>query len=220
MARFAATKRSSLWIRRHAYSPSHAVYEYGADSIGAQQRLHKPFRTAQPGPSSRKLYAEPKPIRLRHGCAGAGLHARTGLRSFYNARHLCGQPDPVSSITIPCPAGTPPDTYPQIGFAREPFAGNILLANRLDGNAIKLLNLFPAPNNSGLFNNYSSNPAVNNDTDQFDVRVDHNFSSKDSAFARLSYVRNPEIIPGPFGGSRMAAHSMPETRMGHPGIRR
>ena len=76
----------------------------------------------------------------------------------------------------------------------------MLPANRLDANAIKLLNLFPAPNNSGLFNNYSSNPVMNNDTDQFDVRVDHNFSSKDSAFGRLSYVRNPEIIPGPFGG--------------------
>jgi len=86
------------------------------------------------------------------------------------------------------------------GFVREPFAGNMIPANRLDANAIKLLNLFPAPNNSGLFNNYSSNPVVNNDTDQFDVRVDHNFSSKDSAFGRLSYVRNPEIIPGPFGG--------------------
>ena len=76
----------------------------------------------------------------------------------------------------------------------------MLPANRLDANAIKLLNLFPAPNNSGLFNNFASNPVINNDTDQFDVRVDHNFSSKDSAFWRLSYVRNPQIIPGPFGG--------------------
>ena len=76
----------------------------------------------------------------------------------------------------------------------------MLPANRLDANAIKLLNLFPAPNHPGLFTNYTSNPVINNDTDQFDVRVDHNISSKDSAFGRLSYMRNPEIIPGPFGG--------------------
>jgi outer membrane receptor protein involved in Fe transport len=95
-----------------------------------------------------------------------------------------------------------PSTTVQVvgGYVRDPFAGNILPANRLDANAIKLLNLYPAPNNSDLFNNYSSNPVTNNDTDQFDVRVDHNFSFKDSAFARVSYVRNPEVIPGPFGG--------------------
>jgi len=110
----------------------------------------------------------------------------------------CGVADPVTSLTAPCPGGTAAGS--QIGFAREPFAGNLLPAGRLDANAIKLLNLFPAPNNSGLFNNYSSNPAINNDTDQFDVRVDHNISSKDSAFGRLSYLRNPDLIPGPFSG--------------------
>ena len=96
----------------------------------------------------------------------------------------------------------------------------MLPADRLDANAIKLLNLFPAPNNSGLFNNYSSNPVINNDTDQFDVRVDHNFSSKDSAFGRLSYVRNPRLFPDLSGASRMAAHSMPGIRTQDPGTRR
>ena len=86
------------------------------------------------------------------------------------------------------------------GFVREPFANNALPANRLDQNAIKLLNLFPAPNNSGLFNNFTSNPVLSNNTDQFDVRVDQNFSSKDSVFGRVTYVDNPEFIPGPFGG--------------------
>ena len=111
---------------------------------------------------------------------------------------FCGVADPVSSMTAPCPSGTASGS--QIGFAREPFAGNLLPTGRLDANAIKLLNLYPAPNKSGLFNNYLSNPAINNNADQFDVRVDHNLSSKDSAFGRLSYVRNPVLIPGPFGG--------------------
>ena len=109
----------------------------------------------------------------------------------------CGIQDPVSLTTVPC-AGAPAGTA--IGYAREPFDGNMLPAARLDSNAIALLNLYPAPNNSGLFNNYASDPVVNNNTDQFDVRVDQNFSSKDNAFARLSYVNNPDFIPGPFGG--------------------
>ena len=109
----------------------------------------------------------------------------------------CGVPDTVSGITAPCdgsPAGT------QLGYVREPFVGNILPAKRLDANAINLLNLFPAPNGSGLFNNYSANPTSSNNADQFDVRVDHTFSDHDSLFGRFSYVDNPSLIPGPFTG--------------------
>ena len=100
-----------------------------------------------------------------------------------------GQVDPVTNLTAT-----------QTGFVREPFANNMLPANRLDQNAINLLNLFPAPNNPGLFNNFVSNPVLKNTTDQFDVRVDQNFSSKDSIFGRVTYVDNPEFIPSPFGG--------------------
>jgi hypothetical protein len=86
------------------------------------------------------------------------------------------------------------------GFVRDPFPGNILPANRLDPNGIKLLDLYPAPNNPGLFNNYASNPVQSNDVNQYDVRVDQNFSDKDSLFARVSYSDNPQLIPGPFPG--------------------
>jgi hypothetical protein len=109
----------------------------------------------------------------------------------------CGVADPVTGDTAPCtgvPAGT------QLGFVREPFPGNMIPANRLDANAIKLLNLYPAPSVSGLFNNYAANPVLRNNADQFDVRVDHNFSQNDSIFGRVSYVDNPTFIPGPFSG--------------------
>ncbi len=86
------------------------------------------------------------------------------------------------------------------GFVRDPFPGNILPASRLDPNAIKLLNLYPAPNSPGLFNNYAANPITQNDVNQGDIRIDQNFSDKDSIFGRVSYSDNPEIIPGPFPG--------------------
>ncbi len=109
----------------------------------------------------------------------------------------CGMPDSLTGITVPC-SGAAPGT--QVGFVREPFAGNILPASRLDPNAIKLLNLYPVPNSSGLFNNYSADPILRNDANQFDIRIDHNFSEKDSIFGRVTYVDNPEFIPGPFPG--------------------
>ncbi|MGI9074955.1 MAG: TonB-dependent receptor domain-containing protein [Bryobacteraceae bacterium] len=86
------------------------------------------------------------------------------------------------------------------GFVREPFPGNIIPASRLDPNAVKLLNLYPAPNIAGLFNNYAANPVIQNDVNQYDVRVDHNFGDKDSIFGRVSYSDNPQLIPGPFPG--------------------
>lgn len=109
----------------------------------------------------------------------------------------CGVPDTVTGIAIPC-AGSPAGT--QVGFVREAFPGNILPVSRLDPNGIKLLNLYPAPNNAGLFNNYTNNPVLRNDVNQFDVRVDANLTSKDSIFARESFSDNPQFIPGPFTG--------------------
>jgi hypothetical protein len=109
----------------------------------------------------------------------------------------CGVPDKVTGIVVPC-AGSAAGT--QLGFVRDPFAGNILPGGRLDPNAIKLLNLYPAPNNPALFNNYTNNPVLRNDVNQFDVRVDANLTAKDSIFGRESYSDNPELIPGPFPG--------------------
>jgi hypothetical protein len=84
------------------------------------------------------------------------------------------------------------------GFVREPFANNQVPASRLDPNAIALLNQYPAPNGPGLFNNYTADPVVRNDTKQFDVRIDHNFSDRDQMFGRFSYADNPDFVPGPF----------------------
>ena len=110
----------------------------------------------------------------------------------------CGVPDTVTGINVPCGAGVSNGT--PIGYARSPFPGNILPANRLDPNAINLLNLYPAPNNPGLFNNYATNPVLSNTVNQFDIRIDANITQKDSLFGRVSYSDNPEFIPGPFPG--------------------
>jgi hypothetical protein len=149
------------------------------------------------GPGSTNCMANPG----QAGCVEDVLNRGYSLGQVFDPSTTrpitCGVPDPVSSITMPCNGAA---TGTQLGFAREPFAGNLLPASRLDANAIALLNLFPSPSSSDLFNNYSSDPVVNNDTNQFDVRVDQSFSSKDNAFTRVSYVNNPNIIPGPFGG--------------------
>jgi len=87
------------------------------------------------------------------------------------------------------------------GFVRDPFgtcpasttnftlAGcnlNILPAGRLDANAIKLLNLFPSPNNGALKSNFTTSPAISENRNAFDTRLDLNISDKNQVFARFS----------------------------------
>jgi hypothetical protein len=85
-------------------------------------------------------------------------------------------------------------------FVRDPFPGNIIPANRLDPNAVALLNLYPAPTNSGLVNNFANSPVLIQNEKQFDVRLDLNFTQKDQLYYSFSYDDKPELIPSIFGG--------------------
>ncbi len=105
------------------------------------------------------------------------------------------------------------------GFVREPFttvcanepAGftytlaacpdlNLIPTSRLDGNAIKLLQLYPAPTNSNLFSNYTHSPLLVQNEKQFDIRLDVNPDQKDQVYYSFSYDDKPELIPSIFGG--------------------
>jgi hypothetical protein len=119
-------------------------------------------------------------------------------RSFSNGQILdpattravtAGQVDPVSGIM----AATS-------GYVREPFAGNQIPAGRLDPNAIKLLQLFPAQNLSGVENNYQTTTVNTTVQSTFDVRIDQHFNEKNQMFGRYSYINNTQHVPPPFSG--------------------
>jgi len=130
---------------------------------------------------------------------------------------LCGQVDPTSGLPDPaCGSGQTPGTV--VGFARDPFGCapnlttisltacpglNILPANRLDPNAIALLNLYPLPTTNAvgsLFSNYANSPKLYEHSNSFDTRMDINFNEKNQLFFRFSLVDDPQFIPGIFGG--------------------
>jgi hypothetical protein len=123
---------------------------------------------------------------------------------------LLGRSMPTGTILDPATTRAVPG-----GFVRDPFgtcpasttnftlAGcnlNILPAGRLDSNAIALLNLYPTPTNGSVFSNFTSSPAIKEDRNAFDARVDLNISDKNQLFYRFSYVDDPQFIPGIFGG--------------------
>ncbi len=99
-----------------------------------------------------------------------------------------GQIDPVTGLIAQ-----------QTGYVRDPFPGNIIPASLLDSNAIRLLNQYPLPTNSSLFGNFSTSPVQQNNTNTFDIRVDQNFSDRDTMFVRVSYLDSPVSTPPPLG---------------------
>ena len=86
------------------------------------------------------------------------------------------------------------------GFVRDAFPGNVVPASRLNPNAIKLMDLYPAPTNGSLVNNYFANRGFTDDNNAFDARIDHYFSASDQIFGRYSFSDITRFKPGPFDG--------------------
>jgi outer membrane receptor protein involved in Fe transport len=133
-------------------------------------------------------------ITLQTGTVGADLLGRSFPRGTIfdpatTRAVTAGQVDPFSGLLATT-----------TGFVRDPFANNTIPANRIDVNALKLINLYPQATQSGLNNNYTVNRLNNDDTHAFDTRVDHNFSGNDRFFARYSFSNNHKIRPSPFEG--------------------
>jgi carboxypeptidase family protein len=133
-------------------------------------------------------------IALQSGRVGADLLGRTFPRGTVfdpaTTRELqAGQVDPVTGIVA---TGT--------GYVRDVFPDNRVPAGRLNADAVRLMQLYPEPNQPGLNNNYVVNRDNTDNTHSFDVRIDHNFSSNDRFFARYSFSDNHKVRPSPFEG--------------------
>ena len=129
--------------------------------------------------------------------------------------HEIGQPAGCPSL-----AGTTNWVSSVAGGPVAPSCFNLLPAGRIDPNAVAMLKLYPRTwNNAGIdpttglstagthsyANNYYDqllNPVA---TKQYDVRLDHTFNDKDSAFLTFSHfneVQTPSLtLPAPLEGS-------------------
>jgi len=67
-----------------------------------------------------------------------------------------------------------------------------------DPAGLALVQLYPQSNasNAQLGYNFTNTPVRRLNEGEFDIRLDHNFSSKDSAFARFSYDQAVSFVPG------------------------
>jgi hypothetical protein len=114
-----------------------------------------------------------------------------------NATSIINVFDP--DTTRPNPGGS--------GSIRTVFPGNIIPASRFDPVAVRAMAFFPQanqPGDPGTFrNNFYNNGAAKIDTNNFDVRIDHNLTDTQRIFGRFSYRRSfngpPQLFPGDLG---------------------
>jgi len=138
---------------------------------------------------------------------------------------VCGTTDAVTGLAAPSCASQGVAAGTTLSYISDPFYGangttpvgnrtdftgacpspsacmlNQVSAGRLDPNAIDLLNLYPGAQRAGTVNNQTSNPALSENRNAFDTRMDYTANDKNQVFGRFSYVDDPQFIPGPFSG--------------------
>jgi len=78
---------------------------------------------------------------------------------------------------------------------------NIIPASVIDPLAARLAALYPEPNINGNGFNFISNPVLQQNRNNFDIRVDQRFSDRDTSFYRFSFEDQPSNIPPAFPNS-------------------
>jgi len=97
----------------------------------------------------------------------------------------------------------------------QPFSGNIIPTARLNPAAVNYLNAFPTPTRTDRYlNNYLDNQTAANKYNTFDVKLDWNPTSNDTAFIRMSYdnsvnTKTSEFakLPAGFGTGTNPTHA-------------
>jgi hypothetical protein len=105
--------------------------------------------------------------------------------------------NPFSGTPFQCLPGTStPEAVDSTGVQATGSDCNIVPAAVVNPVGAKIMQLYPAPNANAAGYNYVNVPVRKTNEGTGDIRVDHNFSAKDSLFARFSYDQATNFIPG------------------------
>jgi hypothetical protein len=154
------------------------------------------------------FFADYQGKQQRHGIPFVGLVPTAAMRSgdfsadpfgaprsgFLNNPHVSGATD----TRFQCDGAGNPLPAAADGSQQAGVDCNKIPQGVINPIAQKMINLYPLPNanNPSLGYNYVNQPVRKLNEGEFDVRLDHNFSDKDSAFARFSYDQAVSFVPG------------------------
>src|ERR1700741_2334906 len=142
---------------------------------------------------------------------------RSGNFSSSLGALLFVQPNGSISTTVPANPVNVTDTkgnpiQARVGQIFRPsdhraYAGNLIPTNTFDPVAASLLQRFPNPSASGSANNFTRIGNEPDNQDQFDIRLDHRFSTDDQVFGRFSYAKGltSPVTPFPDGSGNITS---------------
>jgi hypothetical protein len=82
------------------------------------------------------------------------------------------------------------------GLERDPYPNNTIPVSQHDPVGRNLINLYPDPNLPGITANFFLNPPQPTTANNWDLKIDQNFSDKDQAFFRFSRHNTERFVPG------------------------
>lgn len=88
-----------------------------------------------------------------------------------------------------------PQTVIRDPLTGQAFVDNRIPANRIDPVTRELMKLYPLPNNSDPVRNFVGTPKETQNFDQFNVRLDHRFSDKDTLLGRFGIHDDTSFFP-------------------------
>ena len=95
---------------------------------------------------------------------------------------------------LPTPTSVPINSH---GGQSAGTPCNVIPAALIDPVGQAMIHLYPGANLTGsTLGNYTDVPVRKLNEGEFDIRLDHNFSAKDSVFARFSYDQATSFVPG------------------------
>jgi hypothetical protein len=186
------------------------TFDFGATSPKQQFNLNQ-FGGALGGPIQKDktfFFVDYQAKMQRRGVPFSGFVPTTSMTTpnangdydFSNVPTGVQLNNPFGNIPFQCQPGTstPEPVNPADGTQATGQACNIIPAALVNPIGAKVVQLYPAPNatpGGGGFN-YTNSPVRRLNEGTFDIRLDHNFSNKDSAFARFSYDQATNFVPG------------------------
>ena len=145
-----------------------------------------------------------------------GLYKQRNKTFFFAAYEGLRQSSPTAyTATVPTLAERSGDfsAIPQVlydpfsttqtatGFTRNPIPGNQITTAMMSGVAQKLISYYPKPTNNGLANNFVAAAAAPSASDEWSIRLDHNFSDQVQSYFRWSNKSEYKVGNPAFYGS-------------------
>jgi hypothetical protein len=132
--------------------------------------------------------------------AATVLNGKQLINPYTPKQVLPGQGTLPVPVPFQCNIATGTPEMPVNGS--QPFVPGVTQACTIIPGAVanpiglKVLQLYPTPNATGAGFNYINEPVRKLNEGTWDIRLDHNISSKDSVFGRFSYDQATNFVPG------------------------